>query len=130
MPFPRSATSLRVEGLRGLRFKTRFGIPDARRIVRRGSVLDPDFMSTVEPADIVYSWGVLHHTGRIWDAIVAAAAKIPGGRCGPDHRRSKNSKGAKPGRATNRGSVASESASAPSRVSPGGSDAGHKTMTR
>jgi 2-polyprenyl-6-hydroxyphenyl methylase/3-demethylubiquinone-9 3-methyltransferase len=63
-----------------LELKARTGLPDERWIVRRGSVLDPEFMSTVAPADIVYSWGVLHHTGRMWDAIDAAAAKVlPGG---------------------------------------------------
>lgn len=37
--------------------------------VLQGSVLDRDFLSTLEPADIVYSWGVLHHTGSMWQAI-------------------------------------------------------------
>lgn len=35
----------------------------------QGSVLDEAFLARLEPADIVYSWGVLHHTGRMWDAI-------------------------------------------------------------
>ncbi len=48
--------------------------------LRQGSVLDEGFMATVEPADIVYSWGVLHHTGRMWDAIRFASTKVrPGG---------------------------------------------------
>jgi 2-polyprenyl-6-hydroxyphenyl methylase/3-demethylubiquinone-9 3-methyltransferase len=64
-----------------LELKARAGIPDSIWTVRRGSVLDPDFMATVAPADVVYSWGVLHHTGRMWDAIDAAAAQVaPGGR--------------------------------------------------
>jgi 2-polyprenyl-6-hydroxyphenyl methylase/3-demethylubiquinone-9 3-methyltransferase len=64
-----------------LELKARFGIADQRWHVRRGSVLDAAFMATVEPADVVYSWGVLHHTGDMWDAIDAAAAKVrPGGR--------------------------------------------------
>lgn len=37
--------------------------------VRQGSVLDAAFMATLAPADIVYSWGVLHHTGAMWQAI-------------------------------------------------------------
>lgn len=37
--------------------------------VRSGSILDKDFINTLEPADIVYSWGVLHHTGNIWEAL-------------------------------------------------------------
>jgi len=64
-----------------LGLKSRFGVPDPQWRVRRGSVLDPEFMASVGPADVVYSWGVLHHTGRMWDAIDAAASKVlPGGR--------------------------------------------------
>ena len=64
-----------------LELKARFAVPDQRWSVRRGSVLDPDFMSSVASADVVYSWGVLHHTGRMWDAIDSAATKVlPGGR--------------------------------------------------
>jgi 2-polyprenyl-3-methyl-5-hydroxy-6-metoxy-1,4-benzoquinol methylase len=37
--------------------------------VYSGSVLDKAFLATLEPADIVYSWGVLHHTGAMWQAI-------------------------------------------------------------
>ena len=37
--------------------------------VSRGSVLDKDFLRTIEPMDIVYSWGVLHHTGSMWEAM-------------------------------------------------------------
>lgn len=40
--------------------------------VMRGSVLDQDFLAHLGPADIVYSWGVLHHTG----AMAAAFANI------------------------------------------------------
>lgn len=48
--------------------------------VLHGSVLDADFMSSLGPADIVYSWGVLHHTGDLWQALRNAAAKVkPGG---------------------------------------------------
>jgi glycosyltransferase involved in cell wall biosynthesis len=48
--------------------------------VLQGSVLDADFMSTIEPVDIVYSWGVLHHTGNLWQAVKNASIPIkPGG---------------------------------------------------
>jgi 2-polyprenyl-3-methyl-5-hydroxy-6-metoxy-1,4-benzoquinol methylase len=39
----------------------------------QGSILDDQFIGTLEQAEIVYSWGVLHHTGRMWDAIEHAA---------------------------------------------------------
>lgn len=60
--------------------KRRFGIPDDRWTVLQGSVIDPAFMASLPDVDVVYSWGVLHATGRMWDAIDAAAAKVrPGG---------------------------------------------------
>lgn len=37
--------------------------------VCQGSALDRDFLSSLGKHDIVYSWGVLHHTGRMWVAI-------------------------------------------------------------
>jgi 2-polyprenyl-6-hydroxyphenyl methylase/3-demethylubiquinone-9 3-methyltransferase len=48
--------------------------------VMEGSVLDVDFLHTLGTFDVVYSWGVLHHTGRMWDAIENAARMVePGG---------------------------------------------------
>lgn len=44
--------------------------------VQRGSVLDRAFMATLAPADIVYSWGVLHHTGDVWTAFRNAVERI------------------------------------------------------
>lgn len=41
--------------------------------VKQGSILDDQFLKTLEPADIVYSWGVLHHTGAMWQAMDNAA---------------------------------------------------------
>lgn len=37
--------------------------------VHQGSILDKEFLRTIEPADIVYAWGVLHHTGNMWQAM-------------------------------------------------------------
>ncbi len=44
--------------------------------VEQGSVLDPDYMSAVGTYDVVYSWGVLHHTGRMWEAVAAACRPV------------------------------------------------------
>lgn len=37
--------------------------------IERGSALDADFLRGLGKWDVVYSWGVLHHTGKMWDAI-------------------------------------------------------------
>lgn len=44
--------------------------------VQQGSVLDHAFMNSLPAADIVYSWGVLHHTGSMWEAIENASARV------------------------------------------------------
>lgn len=55
-------------------------IPDGNWSVRRQSVFDlvPERDGRY---DVVYSWGVLHHTGDMWTAIEKAGAMVaPGGR--------------------------------------------------
>jgi len=44
--------------------------------VSQGSVLDPIFVGGLKPVDIVYSWGVLHHTGAMWKAIENAVSTM------------------------------------------------------
>jgi 2-polyprenyl-6-hydroxyphenyl methylase/3-demethylubiquinone-9 3-methyltransferase len=53
---------------------------DSDWVIGQGSVLDADYLATLGQFDIVYSWGVLHHTGQMWRAIdLAARAVRPGG---------------------------------------------------
>ena len=48
--------------------------------IERGSILDPKFVAGLGRFDVVYSWGVLHHTGDLWRAIdVTARLVAPGG---------------------------------------------------
>jgi SAM-dependent methyltransferase len=48
--------------------------------VLQGSILDADFVRSLGTHDLVYSWGVLHHTGQMWQAIAnAATCVMPGG---------------------------------------------------
>ena len=66
-----------VEATRCLRQKA--GEP-ANWTVSHGSILDDGFLQTLEPCDIVYSWGVLHHTGAMWEAVDRACGLVkPGG---------------------------------------------------
>lgn len=41
-----------------------------------GSVLDDEFIKSLGTFDIVYSWGVLHHTGNMWQAIKKAMTLV------------------------------------------------------
>lgn len=48
--------------------KRRYFPNDAQWEVQRGSVLDPDYLAQLGTFDVVYSWGVLHHTGDMYGA--------------------------------------------------------------
>ena len=49
--------------------------------IARGSALDADYLRSLGAFDVVYSWGVLHHTGAMWQALDAARLPLaPGGR--------------------------------------------------
>jgi 2-polyprenyl-3-methyl-5-hydroxy-6-metoxy-1,4-benzoquinol methylase len=49
--------------------KRRYYPDDSRWSVAQGSVLDETYVASLGPFDVVYSWGVLHHTGRMYQAI-------------------------------------------------------------
>lgn len=42
----------------------------------QGSILDQDLTQKLGQFDVVYSWGVLHHTGDMWQAITNAASLV------------------------------------------------------
>ncbi|WP_327588916.1 class I SAM-dependent methyltransferase [Nonomuraea sp. NBC_00507] len=44
--------------------------------VEQGSILDEDYVRGLGRHDIVYSWGVLHHTGAMWQAINTTATLV------------------------------------------------------
>ena len=49
--------------------KRRFRPGDDDWRIERGSILDDAYIGALSRYDIVYSWGVLHHTGAMWDAM-------------------------------------------------------------
>ena len=49
--------------------------------VERGSALDEGYLRSLGGFDVVYSWGVLHHTGQMWRALDLAQVPVaPDGR--------------------------------------------------
>jgi SAM-dependent methyltransferase len=60
--------------------KRRYFANDDNWVVELGSVLDKEYLSSLGQFDVVYSWGVLHHTGHMWEALenVAPLAKKGG----------------------------------------------------
>jgi 2-polyprenyl-3-methyl-5-hydroxy-6-metoxy-1,4-benzoquinol methylase len=48
--------------------------------IDRASILDKSYVDALGQFDVVYAWGVLHHTGAMWDAIRAVTGLVkPGG---------------------------------------------------
>lgn len=60
--------------------RRRYFSDDPEWTVENASVLDETYMKSLGTFDVVYSWGVLHHTGQMWTALgnVAPLAR-PGG---------------------------------------------------
>lgn len=60
--------------------RRRFSPNDPEWSVNQGSVLDKTYLASLGQFDVVYSWGVLHHTGRMWEALGNVAPLVkPGG---------------------------------------------------
>jgi 2-polyprenyl-6-hydroxyphenyl methylase/3-demethylubiquinone-9 3-methyltransferase len=61
--------------------RRRYFPEDAGWVVESGSALDAEYLRGLGQFDIVYSWGVLHHTGQMWQALDNARLPVaPGGR--------------------------------------------------
>jgi 2-polyprenyl-3-methyl-5-hydroxy-6-metoxy-1,4-benzoquinol methylase len=49
--------------------KQRYFADDPTWLIEEASVLDQSYLSRLGQFDVVYSWGVLHHTGAMWQAL-------------------------------------------------------------
>ncbi|SFL46634.1 2-polyprenyl-6-hydroxyphenyl methylase / 3-demethylubiquinone-9 3-methyltransferase [Desulfomicrobium norvegicum] len=59
--------------------KRRYFPGDAAWLIEEASVLDSEYLSRLGQYDVVYSWGVLHHTGAMWEALASIAPLVCNG---------------------------------------------------
>jgi 2-polyprenyl-3-methyl-5-hydroxy-6-metoxy-1,4-benzoquinol methylase len=64
-----------------LEMRRRYAPEDDEWVIEQGSVLDVAYLNRLGQFDIVYSWGVLHHTGQMRQAMENVKLLVPvGGR--------------------------------------------------
>jgi 2-polyprenyl-3-methyl-5-hydroxy-6-metoxy-1,4-benzoquinol methylase len=59
--------------------KRRFFAGDDDWQIEQGSALDDEYVRSLGTFDIVYSWGVLHHTGDMWSGLENASLAVNSG---------------------------------------------------
>src|SRR6266403_5624150 len=62
-----------------IRLRERYFAGDREWKIEQGSILDRDYLRNLGTFDVVYAWGVLHHTGAMRDALGAAARLVAAG---------------------------------------------------
>jgi SAM-dependent methyltransferase len=63
----------------GSELKRHYRPSDPDWIIAEGSALDKSYLNTLGQYDIVYSWGVLHHTDNMWAALDNVGGLVPPG---------------------------------------------------
>ena len=56
--------------------KRRYFLNDKQWTIQQGSILDDGFIDQLGEFDICYAWGVLHHTGALWQALDRAQRPV------------------------------------------------------
>lgn len=56
--------------------KKRYFNNDSDWLIEQASALDADYLAQLGQFDVVYSWGVLHHTGDMWRALENVAPLV------------------------------------------------------
>ncbi len=56
--------------------RRRYFPSDEQWQIDEASVLDSNYLHSLGSFDIVYSWGVLHHTGKMWQALENAQQRV------------------------------------------------------
>jgi len=59
--------------------RRRYFNSDGEWKIEEGSALDVDYVKSLGTFDVVYSWGVLHHTGQMWRALGNAHLPVKAG---------------------------------------------------
>lgn len=61
--------------------RRRYFSGDPDWIIEENSALDANYLKSLGTFDVVYSWGVLHHTGQMWQALDNVHGSVaPGGK--------------------------------------------------